>query len=198
MLPKNLTLLYCHGFLSTPKSYKGQLLREYFEPKGVRVLAPDLNLAPDDVAQVLLQTASSVHNAPLVVVGSSLGGFYAAWLSQQLGSPCVLVNPAVQPWTIMQKFLGTQTIADGSRTLEVTESMAQSLRQYDCPELAHPERILLLLSTADEVLDWRLATTQWSKSPTILVNGSDHMMKDFDEYFGVVEQFITRCFTSQN
>ncbi|KAG0753324.1 hypothetical protein G6F22_021504 [Rhizopus arrhizus] len=32
----------------------------------------------------------------LTVIGSSLGGFYATWLAEQLGCKAVLLNPAVE------------------------------------------------------------------------------------------------------
>ena len=45
----------------------------------------------------------------MVVMGSSLGGFYARWLSLRLGCAAVLLNPAVHPARDLARYIGEQT-----------------------------------------------------------------------------------------
>ena len=47
-----------------------------------------------DIARRQLEGAPDPR--ALTVIGSSLGGFYATWLAEQLGCQAVLLNPAVQ------------------------------------------------------------------------------------------------------
>jgi len=81
-------VLYLHGFASSPQSSKATFFSNKFAERGVRMIVPDLN-APDfstlTVTRMLQQaenvTAST--DGPLVVVGSSLGGFVAVQAALQ-------------------------------------------------------------------------------------------------------------------
>ena len=76
-------LIYLHGFGSSPESNKARLFAERLEPLGTTVHRPDLN-GPDFstltttrmIAQVE-QTMTRLPPGPLMMVGSSLGGYVA-------------------------------------------------------------------------------------------------------------------------
>jgi uncharacterized protein len=75
-------VLYLHGFASSPESSKARFLSRKFAERSVRMLVPDLN-QPDfstlTVTRMLQQVEQTLASAegPLVIVGSSLGGFVA-------------------------------------------------------------------------------------------------------------------------
>jgi uncharacterized protein len=75
-------VLYLHGFASSPESSKARFLSRKFAERSVRMLVPDLN-QPDfstlTVTRMLQQVEHTLASAegPLVIVGSSLGGFVA-------------------------------------------------------------------------------------------------------------------------
>ena len=76
------TLIYIHGFNSSPQSHKAGLLRTWLAQHrpDIQFIAPDLNKFPEQVAELL---ASLVRQYPQAgLLGSSLGGFYATWLNQ--------------------------------------------------------------------------------------------------------------------
>ena len=50
--------------------------------------------------------------------------------------------------------------------------------------------MLLVLATGDELLDWREAAALYAASPSIVVDGSDHGMSDFEEHAEVVLRFL--------
>jgi pimeloyl-ACP methyl ester carboxylesterase len=83
MSGNGMTVLYLHGFASSPQSSKATFLRDRFAERGVPVHTPDLNL-PDfstlTVSRMLEQVGERIDSlapGPLVVIGSSLGGFVA-------------------------------------------------------------------------------------------------------------------------
>jgi pimeloyl-ACP methyl ester carboxylesterase len=77
-----LAIVYLHGFASSPRSGKATYLGERLRSKGVEFHAPDLNL-PDfstlTVTRMLEQVGALVAGAeaPVTLIGSSLGGFVA-------------------------------------------------------------------------------------------------------------------------
>lgn len=81
MLSDHLRVLYLHGFASSPRSRKARFFAEKLSSAGVRVEIPALDegnfpgLTITRQLQVISQTAG---NEPLVLIGSSLGGYLAA------------------------------------------------------------------------------------------------------------------------
>lgn len=88
-------LLNIHG-------YKGSAENSAYEALtalGHETASPELEydlLSPDETLDILLRKAGECGAEMLV--GSSLGGFYAAVLSVRLGLPAVLVNPCLMPF----------------------------------------------------------------------------------------------------
>lgn len=95
-----ITVLYLHGFASSPQGRKIELLREALDPEGYRIVAPDLNqpsfekLSFDAIVTEAVRAARA--ESPAVVVGSSLGALAALAASRRgMGAPLVLVAPAL-------------------------------------------------------------------------------------------------------
>jgi len=94
------TVLYLHGFASSPSGRKIALLRETLPSSEFRLVAPDLNkpsfekLDFDAIVDETLAVARAEH--PDVVVGSSLGALVALAASRKgLEAPLVLIAPAL-------------------------------------------------------------------------------------------------------
>jgi pimeloyl-ACP methyl ester carboxylesterase len=74
---------YLHGFASSPQSSKAQFFAERLAARGIALRCPDLN-APDfgtlTVSRMVAQTEvvlATLPPGPVVLMGSSLGGFVA-------------------------------------------------------------------------------------------------------------------------
>jgi len=95
------SLVYLHGFASSPASAKAVRFRAAFEARGWEVIVPDLN-PPDfrnlTVGGMLRVTEAAVDGArgPVVLGGASLGGYVAAVAASRLDGirALVLLAPA--------------------------------------------------------------------------------------------------------
>ena len=93
-------VLYLHGFASSPRGRKAAALREILEPRGFRLIAPDLNIPSFQKLDFKAMTRVSFwevrKHMPAVVVGSSLGAVIALEVARMgLRAPLVLVAPAI-------------------------------------------------------------------------------------------------------
>lgn len=193
-----LRVIYLHGFLSSPASAKGRELARAAREWGAEFLAPDLNLEPraaDALLDGLIAPLTAAERRSTLLAGSSLGGFWALRLARRFGCPAAVVNPCLNPWVFAAEQVGVKTIYGTDRTLDVKPAFAGDLLELareTPPEPADPEDVLVLLSTADEVLDWTLADRALARSPKIISTGDDHRMGRFAECLPAVRGFFER------
>jgi predicted esterase YcpF (UPF0227 family) len=89
-------LVYFHGFASGPQgpSPKTDLIRDLgYE---VALIATDGDYRPAGYRAAFARLGLDPA-APVVLMGTSLGGFWARRLGQELGRPWLALNPAIQP-----------------------------------------------------------------------------------------------------
>ena len=186
------TIVYLHGFRSSPASVKATQLRAAVEalPQARRpeLHVPDLQRAPRiAIAQVarLVQAA----RGPVTVVGSSLGGFYATHVAERFGVRAVMVNPAVRPYDDLQPYLGLQTNLYTGEAFEVTVAHFAELRELGVRAITRPERYFLLVETADEVLDYREAVAHYAGAWQYVRGGGDHAFQDYAAQLPAILRF---------
>ena len=178
-------LLYLHGFRSSPQSFKAQRLAAWLAAHRPEVhwWCPQLPPSPREALARLQQGVAGWPAARSVVLGSSLGGYYAAVLSHRLGWPAVLLNPAVHPARDLAAHIGEQTTWQNPQDrFFFRAEFVDELRAMHVDRLAHPERCLAIIAQGDEVLDWREMAARYAGEPLHLVQGSDHALGDFDDH----------------
>ena len=173
------SILYIHGFNSAPESKKATQLRSVMQQMGLddRLQVPALHHHPRQ-ALMQLDAAISELGSPLLV-GSSLGGYYATYLAEQLGLKALLVNPAVSPHRMFDGYLGTQHNLYSGETWELTHDHVNALAELEVPAPRDPQRIQVWLQTADETLDYRYAETYYAACALRIQAGGDHSYQGF-------------------
>ena len=96
------TIVYFHGFASAPGGEKLDALRAAFPEH--HVVSPALDADPEQALQKIMRTLYD-FNGDKLVVGTSLGGFWAYFVSRVFDVPAVLVNPSLEPSRALRKYL---------------------------------------------------------------------------------------------
>ncbi len=188
--PRPTHLLYLHGFRSSPASAKArqtlqrlqQLQRAGEAP--VQWMCPQLPPSPRDAIELALRLVREAAPQRLVLVGSSLGGFYATWLAERLDCRAALLNPAVDPARDLRASIGELgSWHDPALRFEFTTEHVRQLRDYELGPLrapvAHPERYLVVVARDDEVLDAREMLARYAGATLRIADSGGHALEDY-------------------
>ncbi len=186
-------IVYIHGFNSSPASHKSNQLRARLAALGrdQEFCCPALPHVPRDALAVLEHSVSGARPADITLVGSSLGGFYATYLTEKFGMRAVLVNPAITPHEGLRSYLGAQKNLYTGHEYTLTEAHLAQLAELHVAQPARLNHYLLIHTTGDELLDWRLAVDRFRGCRQVLVHGSDHGFAQFGEYLDIVMAFAS-------
>jgi len=189
-------LLYLHGFRSSPQSFKARRLAAWLQQHrpDVHWWCPQLPPSPHEAWQLMLDGTADWPLADTVVMGSSLGGFYATALAERLGCRAFLLNPAIDPARDLGKYIGEQTqFHNPEERFFFRSEYVDELRALELPAITRPERYGAIIAKGDEVLDWREMTARYPGANILLLEGSDHSITDFDEHLPFLLKFLQPC-----
>ena len=180
-LPTMTHYLYLHGFQSGPQSLKARETQAYLHAiaPAAGFSSPQLSPYP---AQAIAQVAALIDSIeqPLVLIGSSLGGYYATCLAERFGLPAVLINPAIRPEADLARFMGPlHNPYTGEHYTLGPQHMDELIALR--PARLHAANYWLVLGTADEVLDWREAVRHYAGARTTVLNGDDHRLQGWPQ-----------------
>lgn len=184
-------ILYLHGFRSSPQSFKARLIAEKLRALGLEAdyYCPQLPASPRDAIALVSQIARRCASEELILIGSSLGGYYATWLAEQLGCRAVLLNPAVTPYLDLEKHVGVTTAFHSDQRFEFKREYIDELKEFSVDRITNPQRYFLMAATGDELLDWREMVAHYPGARHYVIEGSDHGISDFSDHLDVVLAF---------
>ncbi len=184
-------ILYIHGFNSSSGSSKAQQLLAWLKAQGreKEFACPDLPHQPCK-AVALLEGILASSPTPVRLIGSSLGGFYATVLAARHPSvKAALVNPAVHPQLLLKDALGPNRNYYTEEAYDFTQSHLDDLASFDLSQPGHPENLLLLVETGDEVLDYRDAVNYYRECHQMIFQGGDHGFTRFVDLLPFIDRF---------
>lgn len=193
-------IIYVHGFNSSPGSFKALQLKAFVEQNqlDLHYHSPMLSHWPQQAMEtledLLEQIKADDHAAGkvtrILLVGSSLGGFYSTWLmSRYPGLKAALINPAVFPQELLPAYLGLNTNLYTGEQYELTQDHMQQLRKLHLAEPACCQNIKVFLQTDDEVLDYRRAENYYRQADVTIIEGGDHGFQNFEQHFTTLLDF---------
>ncbi len=200
-MKKDYCLIYFHGFKSSPESTKAVFIKNYAEMEGIDYYCPPLDMSPEIAINQVHTIISNISNTNLkpVLIGSSLGGFYATWAMQNHphSNNCqgVMLNPTTNPSKHLQnevenakeweeKTLGK--IFFKQEYLNYLEKLESEIT-FD---QKNKDNILLVAAKGDEVLDWNEMVKFYQGCQHYLIEGSDHSISNFPAHWPFITKFI--------
>ncbi len=144
-------LIYLHGFLSSPLSKKAQQTIHYCDQVGLAdsIAVPQLRNGPSESIEELRAIIRAHETDKVVLMGSSLGGYYATFLAEEYGFPVVLINPAVRPFEFWRTHIGEHKNYYSDDVHIVTEKHIQELKDLEIINLTTPDNFMVLVQTGD-------------------------------------------------
>jgi len=168
-------ILYCHGWGSgfDPSKEKVRALAKVGPVDGITI---DYTSHPQKAFE---RYAAQLKLRPeALVVGTSLGGFYAAWLGAELGHPFIAINPSIVPSRTLRSYIGKGVNYLGE-PFELTEKIVMA---YDTLSFRLDGKGTIVLDMADEVLSAQ-ATLDFvsGRLPFVCFEGGSHRFEHMAE-----------------
>jgi predicted esterase YcpF (UPF0227 family) len=193
-------LLYLHGFRSSPMSTKARAVtaRVARQHPAVRWWCPQLPPSPREAMALVRRGVADWPHERMAVVGSSLGGFYARWLSLQTGCRAALLNPAPFPARDLAAHIGEQTTWQNPAEhfffephfVDELLALQSDIQRLTPQHPATPDTLFALLAKGDELLDWREMQAFAAGGDVRLLQGSDHAISDFEQHIDALFAFL--------
>ena len=169
-------LIYLHGFRSSPMTEKGQIFRRTFA--GITLATYD-TLHPDIACDQLERIVEQALPQRPLLIGSSLGGFWACQLARKYRLSCVLLNPCMSPETTLRPYIGeVENLYTGERGV-MTASDLQAYEKYRFAGEA--AQCVVLHERGDELIPWQESAASFEgRAKLILIEGGSHRFEHLD------------------
>lgn len=184
--------IYVHGFNSSPSSVKARLLGAYMKthPELGDYCVPSLSHWPAEAILQLETIITEQPNREIVLVGSSLGGYYSMWLTEcHANCRTVLVNPAVYPYRLLADWLGDNQNIYTAEHYTLSPEHLHQLESFALGSIKDPSRYLLLAQTGDTTLDHKEAVAFFADSPQFIQPGGSHGFDRFEDLIPAIVAF---------
>lgn len=190
-----LLFIYLHGFNS-----KGDL--NSLKVKELQKLGETITIDYDSFSKFdsidaqlsdeIKQICISKKDHFTVLVGTSLGGYWASVIGKKYGIPAVLINPAVQPQQSLKKHIGIQ--------YKNFKDEQQNMLAKDVPasysDASNIGMFLILLDQEDDVFDSKITDSWFTANRVITYEGGSHRFEHMKESLPEISKFINHVLTT--
>lgn len=163
-------VIYFHGFGSSPNSTKVNELAKHFN-----VFAPnvpysfDVEFLDHQIRKFLLTT--NVGDK-VYFCGTSLGGFFASYFNHQYDGRALVINPSVDPYNDLQKYIGENVNFNTGEKFVLTKEDVDTFKDVSL----NAENVKAIICVRDEVVDVVKSIAMFKNAE--LIESDDHQFTD--------------------
>lgn len=169
-MSKDTQVFYVHGFASTVKSDTLQKLQKFY-PDAIG-LTYDHTEPAKSIIQLTIQL-QKYNDKNLVIVGSSLGGWYAEQLTKHIVADYILYNPCTEPHKSLAKYSVPSDVLNKYK-----------VRETQCG----PASRTVIISVDDPVIHAAIADNKYKNTADMHYTAGGHRMTE--EAMDVIVQKI--------
>jgi len=189
-------IVYLHGFRSSPRSSKAVMTGEAIKKLStidhpIEWYCPQLVASPKASIDMVMQHIDASKHDRLIVMGSSLGGYYANYLAEKYACKAVVLNPAVRAPRELASHVGMLTEYDTNQPYDFRPEFISELKNLQVESISNPSRYFLIAAKGDELLDWREMSQFYEGAKQLILEGSDHGIADYADHLPRVLEFIS-------
>jgi predicted esterase YcpF (UPF0227 family) len=189
-------LVYLHGFRSSPRSSKAVKTSEAVKALStphhlIEWYCPQLLASPQASMSMVTKHIDQSKADRIVVIGSSLGGFYANYLAEKYVCKAVALNPAVRAARELAPHVGMMTAYDSEEPFDFRPEYIDELKALQVERISDPNRYFLIAAKGDELLDWKEMSQFYQGAEQLILEGSDHGIADYLDHLPRVMEFIS-------
>ena len=179
-------IIYLHGFNSGGRSVKAGQLRAMLAPLAVLAPTYPVHRVPEALRYlrkfIRRLRRENPHDRKLLLIGSSLGGFWAQYLAPEFGAGQVLINPALHPDQALLGVVGPQRNEATGEYYVLSAAEVLAFGAYRVARCDTSVPSLLLLDQADESLDYRISEVFYRGcGKTLVYPGGNHRFEHLPE-----------------
>ena len=152
---------------------------------------PQLLASPKESMEMVTAYIDQSNTDRMVVIGSSLGGFYANYLAEKYGCKAVALNPAVRAARELAPHVGMMTSYDSNEPFDFRPEYIDELKSLQVESISDPNRYFLIAAKGDELLDWREMSDFYQGAYQLILEGSDHGIAEYADHLPRVLEFIS-------
>lgn len=159
-------VFYIHGFASSSKSPKVQALKDFCATLKVEAIGLDYDstLPRHQIMKKLSADINKLGGLHNLLIGTSLGAYYAVCLASKRKDECIIMNPCLAPSESLQKY-------------NLPDEVIQSYQGFDNPTIY---ACSVFLETGDELFDYRLAEKHFANNGVTVIEGGSHRFENLD------------------
>jgi len=189
-------IVYLHGFRSSPRSSKAVMTGEAIKKLStidhpIEWYCPQLVASPKASIDMVMQHIDASKHDRLIVMGSSLGGYYANYLAEKYACKAVVLNPAVRAPRELASHVGMLTEYDTNQPYDFRPEFISELKNLQVESISNPSRYFLIAAKGDTLLDWQEMVEFYKGAVQLVLEGSDHGISEYADHLPHVLRFIS-------